>query len=384
MRRAAPIRNGHARGGGQGRGRGGGRGVVTTPPVKTVVPLVYEPVKEVEVVLEPTKATFILPSPVTTMPKRLVFVAHCDLSDIIVPMPYILDFIQKYRYRYGEVTTQFFLSADSRYEPSIRDLYQDYVQYLPLLTYEGINPCMTEDQEECRVYCWRRHFKGSDTPLTPPPPPCNSLSSDFFAFYQDIFKRFQLGMSRNLGRYLPSVNATTQGHKKVNHTRALLARANPYNLPVAFFLNSDDDDALTSGITHRSRGTTHLNLFLQTFTSIFWVVSHRHPSVRNGSRDNLVFLSDLLGYPSSQPLTLSDFQATSVHARVTVTSVLGDIPLLTRLHETSSKVLLVVPTDENSAIPQHILDEAHPELGKIQLLHPNPFEAAIEMETFLS
>jgi hypothetical protein len=162
-----------------------------------------------------------------------------------------------------------------------------------------------------------------------------------------------------------------------------LARANPHNLPVAFFLNSDDDDALTSGITHRSRGPTHLNFFLQKFTDIFWIVSHQHPSVRNGSRDNLVFLSDLLEYPSSQPLTLSDFQATSVHARVTITSVLGDIPLLTRLHETSSKVLLVIPTDENSVIPQHVQDEAHPEFGKIQLLHPNPFEASIEMETIL-
>ena len=394
MRRAAPLKKNQMwTGGSRGNGRGNGRTAIA--PVKVVmeepkvevidipdsVPVDSVPVDSVpDVPVQPLES-------ITTLPARVVFVSHCDLSDVMTPMPYILDFIQKYRHRYGENTTSFFLSTDSRHKASIQELYHEYAEYMPLLSFDNkinqINPCITEDQQECRIYCWRRHFPSHYNSNSSPLPPCNSLSADFVEFFQQMFDLFKIGMSRNLGRYLPSLQSTLPGKEKMKRVRHLLHRANPQQLPLVFYLNSDDDDALTSTSTPLSRGTsTHLNQFFQKFTHVFWVVSHHHPSIRNGGRDNLVFLADLLQLSQDQPFTVADFQAVSANSVFTITGLLSGIALLTRLQETTAKPLLVVPSDEKNTNIDGFLQEAHPAMGDIHLLSSNPFNAVEEIEKY--
>ena len=411
MRRAAPLKKNQTGGPRPSRGRGRGRGnggapvnVVKEEPKVEVEPIVIQdsvsvasvpvdsvPVDSVSVASVPVDSVPVDSVPVasvpvdsvpvesiiTTLPSRMVFVSHCDLSDVMTPMPYILDFIQKYRQRYGENTTSFFLSADSRHKTSIQELYHEYAEYMPLLPFDDkinqINPCFTEDEQECRIYCWRRHFPSNSN--SSPPPPCNSLSPDFIEFFQQIFNLFNIGMSRNLGRYLPSLQSTLPGQEKMKRVRNLLHRANPQKLPIVFYLNSDDDDALTSTSTSLSKGTS--NMFFQKFTHVFWVVSHHHSSIQNSGRDNLVFLADLLQLSQDQPFTVADYQAVSANSRLTLTGMLSGIALLTRLQETTAKPLLVVPSDEKNTNTDGFLQEANPAMGEIHLL-----SSAEEMEKY--
>ena len=409
MRRAAPLKKNQMWTGGNRPGRGNGRVKVAAEEPKVKVEVAAEPVKvavepvkvavepvKVEVAAEPVKVAVepvkVAVEPVsvleplesiTTIPACVVFVSHCDLSDVMTPMPYILDFIQKYRHRYGENTTSFFLSTDSRHKASIQELYHEYVDYMPLLPYDHTlhkNPYFTEEEQECRIYCWRRHFPSHTTSNSSPLPPCNSLSSDFVEFFQQIFKLFKIGMSRNLGRYLPSLQSTLPGQEKMKRVRNLLLLANPLQLPVVFYLNSDDDEALTSTSTTLSKGTaTHVHTFFQKLSHVFWIVSHKNPSIPHGSRDNLVFLADLLQLPQDQPFTVADIQAVSVLSRLTLTGMLSGIALLTRLQENTSKTLFVVPSETNIHL---FLQEAHPAMGDIHLLSSDPHEAAEEIGKF--
>jgi hypothetical protein len=59
--------------------------------------------------------------------------------------------------------------------------------------------------------------------------------------------------------------------------------------------------------------------------------------------------------------------------------MLSGIALLTRLQETTSKTLFVVPSETNT---HHFLQEANPAMGDIHLLSSVPHEAAEEIGKF--
>ena len=261
------------------------------------------------------------------IPDKIFFVSTYNSGDIYIPIIYIIDFINKYKYIYKTSNTKFIISCKKQYHIDLKKIYNIYFdEVIDKINYKGKN--LYYENDNFYIYYWCRHIV----------PNISSVDVlQFSDFFKQLFDMFDLNMKSDLTLYIPRLNYVPDiEHKKNIHLNQINKFLDKNKKTVLFF----NCNALSTPL-HRNKGYD-IDILLNNIAKVIScdyniVASHKYNTC--AYEKNIFFMEDILNKNINEMLIL-DYQIQSFFSDYIIGAGTG-VLILCQYYENKDKTFLV-------------------------------------------